>query len=27
LIGAAGSDWDLLAAGVALQARLGIPVL
>ncbi len=24
LIGAAGADWDVLAAGVALQARLGV---
>ena len=27
LIGRAGADWDILAAGVALQGRLGIPVL
>ena len=27
LIGRAGADWDLLAAGVVLQDRLGIPVL
>jgi aspartyl-tRNA(Asn)/glutamyl-tRNA(Gln) amidotransferase subunit A len=25
LIGAAGSDWDLLTAGIALQAELGVP--
>jgi hypothetical protein len=25
LIGAAGSDWDLLDAGIQLQAALGIP--
>jgi Asp-tRNA(Asn)/Glu-tRNA(Gln) amidotransferase A subunit family amidase len=25
LIGAAGSDWELLAAGIDLQAELGVP--
>jgi mandelamide amidase len=26
LIGAAGSDWELLSVGIALQADLGLPV-
>jgi hypothetical protein len=25
LIGAAGSDWELLSLGAALQAELGVP--
>ena len=25
LIGPAGSDWELLAAGIRLQAELGVP--